>query len=553
MITPILNNSLMGNNEEVHLLSINEIQQTYSTANNSQATSNNCNLFETSNLHLEDYDMINEENLHIPSDISDAFSPRTLENIDKILSCQKSIETTDFLTSNQQLCNGDRLNFKSNEEESTQETQRLSSMNSTSTESFVMLESQEIQSQSSTISTSIKSLTNTLPKSVFKTYGDEMLIYEVVESGKRIWRAKYVGKECHEHDYDVLSETNDDELTLYDIRKKIFIRISAAGFLFFGHTPLPNRLFNTGEWVEFRVWKVYAKQIYFKCVTIENNEMTANWEEYKDGEKTNVSFSYVSSDCDELILRSKTDSSLLKLNSKELCKKALTEAEYKHIYYGTWELSIKGADQAKWRPVWKTPFSQLSFFKTRDNRWFEKFSNKKKPEHVYKEWLTSEKEVILFDIDRNVFVKLTEQGGLSGNSPNQMHLPFNETSTWCSNCIWKMMEKENYFIKTSDKNWTSVVDGEPLSIEYEFVDNEDDELILKNKLDSSYVKLNSHALFLKASKNDNYIEQGKGTWTELEDSNGEIHSLTKLLAKTLAKMVSDKMSQLKTNALLGSK
>ena len=71
---------------------------------------------------------------------------------------------------------------------------------------------------------------------------------------------------------------------------------------------------------------------------------------------------------------------------------------------------------------------------------------------VYKEWCTSEKEVVLFDIDRNIFVKLTEQGGLSGNSLNQMHLAFNETSTWCTNCIWKMTEKENYFIKTSDSN-----------------------------------------------------------------------------------------------------
>jgi hypothetical protein len=240
MITPILNNGLRGNNEEVQLLSLNEIQQTYSNANNSQTTSNNCNQFETSNLHLEDYDMINEENLHISPDSDDVLSPRTLDTF---------LSTTDFLTSNQQLCNGDQLNFKSNEEESTQGIQSLSSMNPSSAESFVMLESQDIQSQSSMISTSIESLTNTLPKSVFKTHGDEMLIYEVLESGKRIWRAKYVGQECHEHDYDVLSETNDDELTLYDIRKKIFIRISAAGFLFFGHTPLPNRLFNTGEWV----------------------------------------------------------------------------------------------------------------------------------------------------------------------------------------------------------------------------------------------------------------------------------------------------------------
>ena len=551
MTSSDLNNNMTENNEDFVLLTRNEFQKNDSNANNSQKNSTTCNQLETTNLNLEDIDMTDEEYLHISPyinktlfeidnssfnqnnrdelivssssdgcidngnrfDMHDLFSPRTLENINSIITSQEKTV--------QQFSNDNQLNYSisKNEQVSRQEIQRQSSMNPIATDSL-----------------------DKFPKAIFKTHVDEMIIYKDAQK----WHAKYIGQEYHVHDYDVVSETDDGELTLYDIRKKIFIRISPNGFLFFGHTPLSHHLFNTGEWVEFRVWKVYAKQIYYKCVLIRKNEITAEWEEYKDGNKTGVSFLFVNSKCDEIVLRSKTDSSLLKLNSKELCQKKLEETEYKHIHYGTWEFSIKGADQAKSRPVWTTPFSQLSFFKTRDNRWFEKFRNKKNPEHVYKEWLTSEsnKEIVLFDIDRHFFVKLTDQGGWYGNAPNQINIAFSETSTWCSNCIWKMSDKENYFIKTDDMIWTSVVDGEPLSTEFEFVDNENDEVILKNKFDSSYVKLNSEGSFLKASTDDDFIEQAKGTWTEIQDWNGEIHSIAKVIAKTLVKMVSYSMGKI---------
>jgi hypothetical protein len=379
-----------------------------------------------------------------------------------------------------------------------------------------------------------------LPKAVFKTHCDEMLIYEVLDKEKRKWRAKFIGQEIHEHEYDLVSE-RQNEITLFDLKKKIFIRISPTGWLFFGPTPLHvDRLFNTGEWIEFRVWKDYAKQICYKCVLNENNEMTADWEEYKDGKMTTCSFLFVHAECDELILQRKMNSTLIKLNSKELCQRSITESEYEHVYYGTWEFSVKGADQAQQkhgieRPVWMTPFTKLRFFKTRDNQWFEKFQDKEKPENVYKEWSMSEtnKEVVLFDINRKLFVKLSDQGGLFGYSLNQMYSVFGQTNTWCTYSEWKMCDKENYFVKTDVKNWTGVIDGEPLSVEFEFIDNEEDEVVLQNKSDFSYVKLNSKGMFLKESTSNSYVEQGKGTWTEMLDSRYEIHSIQKLVVKAL--------------------
>jgi len=272
----------------------------------------------------------------------------------------------------------------------------------------------------------------------------------------------------------------------------------------------------------------------------ENNEMTADWEEYKDGKMTTSSFLFVYGECDELILQSKMNSTLIKLNSKELCQRSITENEYEHVYYGTWEFSVKGADQAQQkhgieRPVWMTPFTKLRFFKTRDNQWFEKFQDKEKPENVYKEWSMSEtnKEVVLFDINRKLFVKLSDQGGLFGYSLNQMYSVFGQTNTWCTYSEWKMCDKENYFVKTDVKNWTGVIDGEPLSVEFEFIDNEEDEVVLQNKSDFSYVKLNSKGMFLKESTSNSYVEQGKGTWTEMLDSRYEIHSIQKLVVKAL--------------------
>ena len=64
------------------------------------------------------------------------------------------------------------------------------------------------------------------------------------------------------HTYRQISD-QDDEITLFDIDRKFFLKLT-ADFVYFGRAPTKvETVFNDGTWVEFRLWKVKDQDIYF--------------------------------------------------------------------------------------------------------------------------------------------------------------------------------------------------------------------------------------------------------------------------------------------------
>lgn len=162
------------------------------------------------------------------------------------------------------------------------------------------------------------------------------------------------------------------------------------------------------------------------------------------------------------------------------------------------------------RTVWKS--GSMLVFKSVDGSWLEYSINDNSITHKYEQISQQDDEVLLFDKERNFFIKPTSDHIYFGMYATTCDRKFND-GNWVEFTGWKVLRQDVFFQQKDKKVWEKFVNGIKEEAPYIWVSSEGDQIFLRR--DDIYFKLNSKNLSVRSPLHDYYTFICHGNWSSL--------------------------------------
>ena len=190
------------------------------------------------------------------------------------------------------------------------------------------------------------------------------------------------------------------------------------------------------------------------------------------------------------------------------------------------ETNINGLSQPTQfrKMIWKRNDHYTIIYKDKDNLWYEYEYDKREKTHRYKQDSELNDEIIIYDIDRRFFLKMSSKYVYFGHSPEAVNKVFND-GTWIEFILWKSKDGNVLFEKLDDLNWIKKINN----IEVErllFIESYAYHVFLMSLDDISVVfKLSSDNVTKGQNKDDCNLDVYTGGWSSYKTIDNMIQKL----------------------------